>query len=598
MAVGHGLDGHYPNVPLRAQRQQFLGRLPVAGKTPQRRVDREHHRVEVEAAESLEKDHRDIEVVTRDTSEARLAARAKRQDTLQGARSAVQLLQRGHRVGLVEVQDIGVEEPPGGVELLLHPVGIRPQGLARHEQIRPMRRQVRPDHGLGRPVLRRDVQMVDPPAQRQLQPRPRLVRRGPPAGRPAENGDTALVARSPPTAAVALRRQLRRHHATLSSCRDGSTVPDPGGRGRAGLPTMPPMSFVEVTTPQPHVALVTLNRPERMNAMAFDVMIPFRDRLREIGYDNDVRVVVITGAGHGFCSGADLEDPGTIPNVEGLTLPTMALRSMELLDDVISTIRRLHQPVIAAINGPAIGGGFCLALSADIRIAADSAYFRAAGINNGLTAAELGISFLLPRSVGQTRASEIMLTGRDVSAEEADRIGLVSSVVPGDALLLRTSYETAARIIGWSRPGIELTKRQLWNSLDASSLQTHMDAEGQPSCSSVSPRRTSRSRSAPAGRSAPRSSWIRERLRSGSVDQRVGCHVEVGVQLFGIRGRQPVGLDHAVDGAAHVPKPRITLCRSDDERGVPHAQPGVTPRLVVRRRTAPVLHEEKGQVAT
>ena len=250
------------------------------------------------------------------------------------------------------------------------------------------------------------------------------------------------------------------------------------GRGAScGLPTMPPMSFVEVTTPQPHVALVTLNRPERMNAMAFDVMIPFRDRLREIGSDNDVRVVVITGAGHGFCSGADLENPGTIPNVDGLTVPTLALRAMELLDDVITTIRRLHQPVIAAINGPAIGGGFCLALSADIRIAAESAYFRAAGINNGLTAAELGISFLLPRSVGQSRASEIMLTGRDVSAEEADRIGLVSSVVPGDALLT-TCYETAARIIGWSRPGIELTKRQLWNSLDASSLQTHMDAEG------------------------------------------------------------------------------------------------------------------------
>ena len=112
-----------------------------------------------------------------------------------------------------------------------------------------------------------------------------------------------------------------------------------------------------------------------MNAMAFDVMIPFRDRLREIGSDNDIRVVVMTGAGHGFCSGADLEDPGTIPNVDGLTLPTLALRSMELLDDVISTIRRLHQPVIAAINGPAIGGGFCLALSADIRIAADVRVF-------------------------------------------------------------------------------------------------------------------------------------------------------------------------------------------------------------------------------
>ncbi|HWE66758.1 MAG TPA: enoyl-CoA hydratase [Acidimicrobiales bacterium] len=237
------------------------------------------------------------------------------------------------------------------------------------------------------------------------------------------------------------------------------------------------MSFVEVATPHPHVALITLNRPERMNAMAFDVMIPLRDTLREVGYDNDVRVVVLTGAGKGFCSGADLEDPGTIPHIDGLTLPTMALRSMELLDEVITTIRRLHQPVIAAVNGPAIGGGFCLALSADIRIAADSAYFRAAGINNGLTAAELGISFLLPRAVGQSRAAEIMLTGRDVTAAEADRIGLVSNVVAGETLL-ETCYALADRINGWSRAGVELTKRQLWNSLDASSLQTHMDAEG------------------------------------------------------------------------------------------------------------------------
>jgi enoyl-CoA hydratase len=240
---------------------------------------------------------------------------------------------------------------------------------------------------------------------------------------------------------------------------------------------MPDMSFVEVSSPHPHVALVTLNRPERMNAMAFDVMIPLRDTLREVGYDNEVRVVVLTGAGTGFCSGADLEDPGTVPNIDGLTLPTMALRSMELLDEVITTIRRLHQPVIAAVNGPAIGGGFCLALSADIRVAAKSAYFRAAGINNGLTAAELGISFLLPRTIGQSRAAEIMLTGRDVSATEADRIGLVSQVVAGEDLL-ESCYSTADRITGWSRAGIELTKRQLWNSLDASSLQTHMDAEG------------------------------------------------------------------------------------------------------------------------
>jgi enoyl-CoA hydratase len=237
------------------------------------------------------------------------------------------------------------------------------------------------------------------------------------------------------------------------------------------------VSFVKIEQPQEGVALVTLNRPERMNAMAFDVMIPFRDALRDIGDDNDVRVVIITGAGRGFCSGADHENPGTMPNMDGLTLPTIALRSMELLDDVISTMRRLHQPVIAAVNGAAIGGGFCLALAADIRIASNEAYFRAAGINNGLTAAELGLSFLLPRSVGHSRAAEIMLTGRDINASEADRIGLVSRVVP-QAELLTACFELADRVNGWSRAGVELTKRQLWNSLDASSLQSHMDAEG------------------------------------------------------------------------------------------------------------------------
>lgn len=237
------------------------------------------------------------------------------------------------------------------------------------------------------------------------------------------------------------------------------------------------MPFVLIDKPRPAVSLVTLNRPERMNSMAFDVMIPLRETLAGIGRDNDTRVVVLTGAGKAFCSGADLEDPGTIPDVDGLTLPTMALRSMELLDEVIRTLRKLHQPVIAAVNGPAIGGGFCLSLAADIRIASQRAFFRAAGINNGLTAAELGLSYLLPRAVGSSKAAEIMLTGRDVTAKEAERLGLVSQVEPDDDLLT-ASYAVAEQIIGWSRPGVELTKRALWNGLDASSLETHMDAEG------------------------------------------------------------------------------------------------------------------------
>ncbi len=237
------------------------------------------------------------------------------------------------------------------------------------------------------------------------------------------------------------------------------------------------MSYVRVEQPRDGVALVTLDRPDRMNAMAFDVMVPLRDTLREVSGDNSVRVVVLTGAGRAFCSGADLENPGRVPGIDGLTVSTIALRSMELLDDVILTIRRMHQPVVAAVNGPAIGGGFCLALACDIRVASEHAHFRAAGINNGLTASELGLSYLLPRAIGSARAAEVMLTGRDVRAEEAARIGLVSRVVSGDDLL-DTCAELAGDIMRFSRPGVELTKRMLWSSLDASSLGSHMDHEG------------------------------------------------------------------------------------------------------------------------
>lgn len=235
--------------------------------------------------------------------------------------------------------------------------------------------------------------------------------------------------------------------------------------------------FVKVDHPRAGVAQITLNRPERMNSMAFDVMVPLRRVLDEVKHDNAVRAVILTGAGAGFCSGADHKSAGSVPHVEGLTRPTFGLRSMQVLDEVILGLRRLHQPVIAAVNGAAIGGGLCLALACDIRVAGAGAYFRAAGINNGLTASELGLSFLLPRAIGTSRAFEIMLTGRDVDAAEAERIGLVSQQV-ADADLLPTCLDMAQRIAAFSRPGIELTKRTLWSGLDAATLEGHMQAEG------------------------------------------------------------------------------------------------------------------------
>jgi len=152
------------------------------------------------------------------------------------------------------------------------------------------------------------------------------------------------------------------------------------------------------------------------------------------------------------------------------------LGDLTILADLVPKLRRMPQPVICAVNGAAIGGGMCLSLGADIRIAAESAYFRAAGINNGLTATELGLSFLLPRAIGSSRAFEIMLSGRDVDAAEAERIGLVSRVVP-DAELLPASLALAEQINGWSKQGVSLTKRMMWSGLEAGSLAAAIELE-------------------------------------------------------------------------------------------------------------------------
>lgn len=236
------------------------------------------------------------------------------------------------------------------------------------------------------------------------------------------------------------------------------------------------MAFVEVSEPKPGIKLVTLNRPDRMNAMAFDVMVPLREELERISDDSAVRVVILTGAGSSFCAGADLQDPGWLDSFNGLTVPGIARRAMRVLDDVIKTIRDLHQPVIAAINGPAIGGGFCLAMATDIRLCSESAIFRAAGINNGLTSAELGLSYLLPRAIGAAASNEIMLTGRDVDGAEAERKGLVSSCV-AEADLLEACYKVAAQISRHSRLGVELSKQMLNCGLEAGSLHSHMNHE-------------------------------------------------------------------------------------------------------------------------
>jgi enoyl-CoA hydratase len=236
------------------------------------------------------------------------------------------------------------------------------------------------------------------------------------------------------------------------------------------------VSYILVDKPIPHTSVITLNRPERMNSMAFEAMIPLHEAIEEVGADNDTRCVILTGAGRGFCSGADTRDSEPPPNIEGLTLTRIATRSMTILADLVPALQRMPQPVICAVNGAAMGGGMCLSLGADIRIAAESAYFRAAGINNGLTAVELGLSFLLPRAIGSSRAFEIMLSGRDVSAREAAEIGLVSRTVADDELM-PAALDLAARINGWSAQGVGLTKRLMWAGLESGSLRNAIELE-------------------------------------------------------------------------------------------------------------------------
>jgi enoyl-CoA hydratase len=236
------------------------------------------------------------------------------------------------------------------------------------------------------------------------------------------------------------------------------------------------MSLVVVESPVPHVRVVTLNRPERLNAMSIDLVIELYDALEDTAADNDCYVVVLTGAGRGFCSGLDLKDYGVIPNIDGLTVGRIAQRSMRYYSRLVPAVRRMPQPVIAAVNGPAFGGGMCLSLAAELRFASESATFNSTGIVNGLTSTELGASWLLPRLIGAAHANDILLTGRTIDADEALRMGLVSRVVPDDQLL-DAALEVAGRMTAYSPYGLAMTKDIIWVNLENPSLDSAIEIE-------------------------------------------------------------------------------------------------------------------------
>ncbi len=236
------------------------------------------------------------------------------------------------------------------------------------------------------------------------------------------------------------------------------------------------MALVSIDTVRPHVRLMTLDNPSRLNSMSFALVADLYAALEEVGADNDCRVVVLTGAGRAFCSGLELEHAGIPPGTEGMGFHRMAMRSMEFMGGIVPAMRDIPQPIIAAINGPAYGGGMCLSLGADIRLAGTSAVFCGAGINNGLAGTELGVSWLLPRAVGTSNAAEILLTGKKVDAAEAVRIGLVSRVV-ADEDVVDQAVTMAEGMCAFSPFGLAMTKDTMWSSLEVGSLRAAVDLE-------------------------------------------------------------------------------------------------------------------------
>ena len=230
--------------------------------------------------------------------------------------------------------------------------------------------------------------------------------------------------------------------------------------------------------PESGIRILTMDRPERLNAMNGALIDQLHERLGELRADQDARVVILTGAGRGFCSGLDLQDspPTGMASSEGRGRMQRGMDLQQRIATLVPLMRSLRIPVIAAVNGAASGGGLALALASDVRIAAESAKFNVAFVRIGLSGCDIGVSWLLPRWIGASRAFELMLTGRMVLSDEAERIGLVSRVVPDDQLLA-AALETAGQICANSPAGVWMTKEVMWCQLEVGSLQAGIDLE-------------------------------------------------------------------------------------------------------------------------
>jgi enoyl-CoA hydratase/carnithine racemase len=232
---------------------------------------------------------------------------------------------------------------------------------------------------------------------------------------------------------------------------------------------------LRIDRPRAGVVVLQLNRPRQLNAINELMRDELTQTLAAIGADTSVHAVVLTGEGRGFCSGIDVRNFG--PETLEASDPAIdRLRFQEAMAALPQAIWNLAQPVIAAVNGPCVGAGFALCLAADIRICSTTATFGNGAILLGLSGAEMGMSYHLPRIVGTSVAADWMLTGRTVSAKEADRRGLVSELVEPDRIGER-ALELASTIAELAPLGVQLTKRALQVNTDAAGLGAALELE-------------------------------------------------------------------------------------------------------------------------
>ncbi|MBV9951232.1 MAG: enoyl-CoA hydratase/isomerase family protein [Acidimicrobiia bacterium] len=233
---------------------------------------------------------------------------------------------------------------------------------------------------------------------------------------------------------------------------------------------------IEVEEPADHVRVLILNRPDQLNALDYPLVGALHDALDAAAADDDCRVIVLTGAGRGFCAGLDLRDYGAPPEVGEHRHRHAGVTPQAFLANLTQHIHDTPQVVIASINGAAFGGGLALAAACDLRLASASATFCSAFIRTGLTGTDVGITYFLPRLIGASRAFDMILSGRTVDAAEAERMGLVSRVLPDDELVGAT-LELASKIAGYTAFGLRRTKEVMWHNLEAPSLASAIAME-------------------------------------------------------------------------------------------------------------------------